>query len=274
VWVSDDEGNDWIRVSPEAQGIDEPGDQGMRSVTTTGPTIVAVGFTRRGGDTDAAVWISSDATSWALQRTGQLADEDDQEMKSVTTFGGILVAAGFSESTEGKDAAVWTSSNGFDWNRATGELDGEGDQQINAVVAGGPGLVAVGQSTVDGDEDAAVWTSVDGTHWVRVDDETGSLGGTGSEQEISAVAVWEGGIVAAGREVVDDEIDGAIWISSDGTRWIRQSPTAPELSAFVGIEEEQGVRALVVDGDRFVAFGREGRGGDDDADVWIGQLAS
>ena len=273
VWISDDEGISWNRVAPEARGIDEPGNQGMRGVASTGSNIVAVGFTRRGGDTDAAVWISSDASSWALQQTGQLAEEGDQEMKSVTTFGGILVAAGFSESTEGKDAAVWTSLNGFDWDRATGDLDDEGDQQINAVVAGGPGLVAVGQSTVDGDEDAAVWTSVDGRRWLRVDDVTGSLGGSGI-QEMSAVVTWDGGLVAAGREVLDDEIDGAIWISSDGTTWIRQSPTSPELSAFVGIEEEQGVRALVVDDDRFVAFGREGRGGDDDADVWIGQLAS
>lgn len=274
VWISDDEGVSWNRVAPEARGMDEPGNQGMRGVVSSGSNVVAVGFTRRGGDTDAAVWISSDALSWVLLQTGQLEDEGDQEMKSVTTFGEILVAAGFSESTDGRDAAVWISTNGYEWRRASGELGGEGDQQINAIVAGGPGLVAVGQETIDGDENAAVWTSVDGRRWLRVDDVTGSLGGTGSTQEISAVAVWEGGLVAAGREVLDDEIDGAIWISSDGTTWIRQSPTSPELSAFVGVEEEQGVRALVVDGDRFVAFGREGRGGDDDADVWIGQLAN
>jgi DNA-binding SARP family transcriptional activator len=270
IWTSDDAGLTWARVDPEARGIREPGDQGVRGVTSTGSKVVAVGFTRRGGDEDAAIWTSSDAEDWALAVPTNLDEAGDQQMITVTNFRGLIVAGGVSDSGESKDAVIWTSPDGQDWDRLSdGSLSGEGDQQINAITVGGPGLVAVGEETIDGDENAAVWTSIDGTNWDRVEDPSGALGGSGSQQ-MSAVADSDVGLVAAGNEVLNGT-NGALWVSADGTTWSRVPPAEITTLADFG---RQVVRALVTTQDGFVAFGWEGRGGDDDADAWIGRVAT
>jgi DNA-binding SARP family transcriptional activator len=270
IWISDDAGLTWARVDPEAEGIREPGDQGVRGVTSTGSKVVAVGFTRRRGDEDAAIWTSSDAEDWALAVPTNLDEAGDQQMITVTNFRGLIVAGGVSDSGEGKEAVVWTSPDGQDWDRLSdGSLSGEGDQQINAITSGGPGLVAVGEETIDGDENAAVWTSIDGTNWDRVEDPSGALGGSGSQQ-ISAVADSDVGLVAAGNEVLNGT-NGALWVSADGTTWSRVPPAEITTLADFG---RQVVRALVTTQDGFVAFGWEGRGGDDDADAWFGRVAT
>jgi hypothetical protein len=150
-------------------------------------------------------------------------------------------------------------------------LAGDGNQQINAILAGGPGLVAVGSETVDGDQNAAVWISADGAEWDRVEDPAGPLGGPGLQQ-MSAVTVSDETFVAAGTEKVGNETDGAVWTSLDAITWIRLPPTAIETASFTEAGRGEGVRDLLVDGDRFLALGREWRSGDDDADVWIGRL--
>ena len=191
-------------------------------------------------------------------------------MIAVTNFRGLIVAAGVSDSGEDKEAVIWTSPDGQDWDRLSdGSLSGEGDQQINAITSGGPGLVAVGEETIDGDENAAVWTSIDGTNWDRVEDPSGALGGSGSQQ-ISAVADSDVGLVAAGNEVLNGT-NGALWVSADGTTWSRVPPAEITTLADFG---RQVVRALVTTQDGFVAFGWEGRGGDDDADAWVGRVAT
>jgi DNA-binding SARP family transcriptional activator len=272
VWTSDDGGISWDRIDPDAQAMGGRGDQGVRGVTSTGSKVVAVGYTRQAGDADAAIWTSSDAEDWTLSIPSNLSELGDQQMITVTTLDGLLIAGGFSESPEGKDAFVWTSTDGTDWDRVDDDsLGGDGDQQINAIAAGGPGLLAVGQESIDGDTNAAVWTSIDGTSWVRVQDPTRVFEGDGSQQ-MSAVASSDVGLVAAGSEVLNGT-NGAVWISADGTTWARVLPTSPEIAPLVDFGR-QGVRALLTTDDGFVALGWEGRGGDDDADVWVGELVS
>ncbi len=271
VWTSDDGGLSWDRFDPGSNAMGVRGDQGVRGVTTTGSKVIAVGYTRQAGDADAAIWTSSDAESWTLLVPSDLSELGDQQMITVTTLDGLFVAGGFSESPESKDAFVWTSTDGSDWKRVDDDsLGGDGDQQINAIVTGGPGLVAVGQESIDGDTNAAVWTSIDGISWERVQDPAGVFQGDGSQQ-MSAVAASDVGLVAAGSEVLNGT-NGAVWISADGTAWARVPAGSPEIAPLVDFGR-QGIRALLTTDDGFVALGWEGRGGDDDADVWIGQLA-
>jgi hypothetical protein len=270
VWTIAAGATGWSRVDPDAPGMREPGDQWVRGVTWTGSHVVAVGANRLHGDDDAAIWISTDGLGWALAVQGELGQPGDQQMTTVTMLGDRIVAAGYSEVPGNRDAAVWISrDDGATWDPVEDDaLGGEGDQQINAVIPAGPGLVAVGQEDRDGDRNAAVWTSTDGLRWERVDDPNDVLGGPGLQQ-MSGLAASDGVIVAAGSEVVDREIDGAVWTSRDGTTWTREDPTSPEMSTFTDYGR-QGVRAILSTDAGFVAMGREGRGPNDDADVWIG----
>jgi hypothetical protein len=273
VWTLEDDAVSWSRVDPNGPGIREPGDQWVRGVTWTGSEVVAVGYSRIEGDEDVAIWVSSDTRHWSQLTPSNLGRPGNQQMATVTTSDDHVVAAGFAGSPAGRDAAVWLSRDGVDWNRvADPDLGGEGDQQINALLVGGPGLIAVGQETTVGDQNAAVWVSADGRAWERVEDPTGALQGPGSQQ-MSTVASVNGLIVAAGTDVVDSTQDAAVWTSTDGTSWTREPPTSSGMSTFTDYGR-QGVRALVAFDGGFVALGREGRGGDDDADVWTGRVVT
>jgi DNA-binding SARP family transcriptional activator len=271
VWTLDDGSALWARVAPDTAGIRERGDQTLRAATWDGSHVVAVGFSRRAGDEDAAMWLSSDGDRWTFQTPSNLDEPGDQEMTTVTTLGSLVVAGGFTTTSEGTDAAIWISSDPVEWRRVSDPSLGDvGDQQINAVVAGGPGLIAVGQETVDGDQDAVVWTSVNGSEWDRVEDPEGSFGGPGAQQ-MSAIVGGREILIAAGSETLGRETDGAVWTSVDGSRWVRLT-TSLATSALTDFGRSEGVRDLLATEDRFIALGRERRGQDDDANVWIGQL--
>ena len=115
-----------------------------------------------------------------------------------------------------------------------------------------------------------MWISADGMVWERVDD-TEAFGDDEAQQQMSAIVSGQEMLVAAGSETMGRETDGAVWTSLDGITWRRQ-PTTLAMSAFTDIGRSEGVRDLVATQDRFIALGRERRGHDDDADIWIGLL--
>jgi hypothetical protein len=188
----------------------------------------------------------------------------------VTTFGALVVAAGFSQVAD-RDAAIWTTTNGIDWDREQSpDLGGEGDQQINTVIATGTRFVAVGQETIDGDEDAAVWVSRYGDRWHRLPDLGDVFGGPGA-QRLSAVAASPFGLVAAGTETNGPIADAALWYASRRSSWTRILGTDPNVTTFTDIGR-QSIHALVATSDGYLAFGSEGAGADSDADIWIGTV--
>ena len=122
--------------------------------------------------------------------------------------------------------------------------------------------------TADFPKKTAQSTRQPGRAWNRIEDPADALGGPGSQQ-LSAVASSDGLIVAAGTETLDREKNGAVWLSTDGMSWSRQSPTAPGMSTLSDFGR-QGIRELLVVDGVVVALGWEGRGTDDDADAWLG----
>jgi hypothetical protein len=192
--------------------------QEMLGVAATGGGFVAVGRDTdpAGGNFDAAVWRSADGSTWervALPADG-FSGPESQGMNDVVSTGTGLVAVG----RDGLDAAVWRSGDGITWERVSSDvLQGPGAQEMIAVVAGGPGLVVVGYDDVGGDRrrDAAVWT-FDGVDWSRAGgDALAAAGG----QEMRAVAVVGGQILAAGSDSAGADRDGAVWTSPDALEW-------------------------------------------------------
>jgi hypothetical protein len=256
VWTSTD-GQTWTPVQdPKALG--GPGDQVMNRVATGGPGFVAVGFDPSGQRSAAAVWTSSDGSTWQRVTGSREALAGDQlKMRDVTDGGPGLVAVGFSGPQGNSDAVVWTSADGTTWTRLTGSpkvFGGPGSQVMATVVAGGPGLVAVGADNTD----AAVWASKDGTTWTKVPADP-AVFGVGGDQFMNFAVSTPKGIVAVGA----DGQDAAVWVSADGEHWKRDHS-----AVFTGPGEQQA-KGITLSGNRLIATGWDGRGDDLDAAVWV-----
>jgi len=105
VWVSQD-GLAWTLVSEDADVFGGTDDQKMVAVAAGGPGLVAVGWDRSPGDADAAVWTSSDGTTWTPVVDDEMfGGAGDQEMYGVAMGASRLVAVG----RDGANAAVWVS---------------------------------------------------------------------------------------------------------------------------------------------------------------------
>jgi hypothetical protein len=107
VWLFD---GDWRRVS--ADELEAPGGQEMRAVARVGGAFVAGGFDRASGDSDAAVWTSSDAVLWRPVAADELGGAGDQAVNALLGLpGGAALAAGDAPapgSSAGQDAAAWS----------------------------------------------------------------------------------------------------------------------------------------------------------------------
>jgi hypothetical protein len=245
VWTSPD-GLSWTRVPHDEAVFGGSVNATMLSVTTGGPGLVAVGYVGllegdeisavhlpADRDQDAAVWTSSDGYTWTRVPDDEAVFGGDsyQLMYAVTEAASGLVAVGYDGPPHARNAAVWTSPDGYTWTRVPDDQSALEGGVMRSVIAADPGLVAVGQSDwLDGDpssatgatirHDAAVWTSPDGLTWTRIPDDEAVFAGSG-EQRMRSVAVGGSGLVAAGAEYSDGEWHAAVWTSPDAYTWSR-----------------------------------------------------
>ncbi len=155
VWVSVD-GYTWIHVDDEAV-FDGLG-AGVVSMTAGGPGLVAVGFIQSTTDCswggchfDGAVWVSADGYTWThIDDDAMFGGPGDQAIFAVTAGGPGLVAIGQSVSN-GWEAVVWQSTDGYTWTR----IDDPGCFGVSVLMAAWErGLVAF--SDVGADQVACV----------------------------------------------------------------------------------------------------------------------
>jgi hypothetical protein len=214
LWIRQS-GGPWQEISGGALG--GGGNQIAYRVRALGNKLVAVGTDDRGGDLDAAVWISADAQHWlrVADRTGQLGGKGDQVLLDVVRLGTGMVAGGFATGTQGRDGALWRSADGVTWSRVPGQsnLEGPGNQvitRLNPNIAGFR-LGAFGRDTSTGSADAAVWLSADGSTVRR----EAILGGS-RDQSIQSAAISGGLVVLVGSDSFNDDLDAAVWTAKLG----------------------------------------------------------
>jgi hypothetical protein len=218
------------------------------AVATTSPTTVAT----------APTTPPIEASSW--QRLDPADEAIPGGMGRVVEGGPGFVAVGADGSGGDFDAAVWTSVDGYVWERVAHDeavFGGPGDQVMQGLAAGGPGFVAAGFDT---DRGVVVWTSTDGLVWTRIVD----LGGLFAQD----VAVGDDILVVVG---MDEGADGsqiaAVWTSPDGLAWTR----VPHDEDVFGGDGNQAVNAVAHGVSGFVAVGYEFEQAspDFDAAVWV-----
>ena len=255
IWTSPD-GSMWTRVAHDEAVFGGPGDQRVEAVTTLSDDRgwLAVGSDGQG---DAAVWVSSDGSTWARIAVEGLGGPADQVLLDVVAGQRGLVAVG----SDGGSAAAWTSPDGTAWART--DL---GPGRASALAVGDTGLVAVG-STAGDDLDAASWHSADGTTWARAegDDLTGP-----SDQQLAGVTTGDDVIVAVGATNLGGGGDAAAWTSGSAGTWSR---SAHDENVFGG-DQAQHMADVASVGNLAVAVGWSGSGPESrDAAVWTTDLA-
>lgn len=270
VWVSED-GLAWERVPHDERSLGGVNFQAMQSVASSDSRLVAAGADTAGGTFDAAVWYSDDGRVWRrVPHDDELfGGPNEQDINAVASGGSGFVAAGLAEfDVPGdRDVAIWTSSDGEEWERVSHDEElfgGAEDQVVMAVVAGKQGLVAVGYDEAGGDRDAAAWRSDDGLTWSRTQLGQPSLGGDGN-QVMVGIAAAEGGLIAVGRDEAGGTRWAALWTSSDAVEWDR----TPSGSTFEGGIYGPVMLGVADRGGSRVVVGVDGTEGDDDAAAWV-----
>ena len=237
LWTSSD-GLIWNRNARDEAVFGGDGEQTMGDVAVGTGRVVVVGTDTSGGDSDAAVWTSSDGVSWTRipHDEATLGGDGEQAMLAVVVGGPGFVTVGSDASGGDGDIAVWTSPDGVTWTRVPPDpaiFGGDGDQWAADVAAGDLGVIAVGSDFRSGYGDAAVWTSADGLAWTRIANDDEVLGGPGAEYMWS-VTTGGPGVVAVGSAWFGiDQYRAATWTSPDGATWTR-TPEDPALTGSNG----------------------------------------
>lgn len=272
VWVSED-GVVWTQVKSPALGGE--GIQQMLDVVELDDRLIAVGYSSVDEEADGRVWASTDGVTWEAYDDPDLGGSDDQWIAAVTIGGPGLVAVGFEGRIEvdsfDTDAAIWTSSDGVDWDRAppSRTMAGRGSRELWAVTEFDERVIAGG--AVGGS--AAVWTSTDGVTWSRVTGPNNFTGSANGRALIQGMAIGGPGVIAVGEA----DNDAAIWTSTDGESWSRVNNPG-----VLGGEGTQGIANVIDSQFGLVAVGFDtggerinflGRGSEEDMDgvVWISE---
>jgi hypothetical protein len=172
------------------------------------------------------------------------------------------VVVGSRRTSEGQDAAVWTSTDGNVWKAAAKKaLAAGGDQQMLGVAFWTKfgRLVAGGYDASGNDADAALWISDDASSWDRIS----VPAERGVNELINRVNGTRVGLVGAGWRTggTTDGEDGAIWILGAPTASV-ELVSDPDLG---GPGDQRVNRVVQLAAGRFVAVGLDqGRVG-----VWV-----
>jgi len=214
VTVAETEPMDWSRVSLGA--VAARGE--MTTVIRGGPGLIAGGFASVDGDRVAAVWTSTDGSTWERvpHDAAVFGGEDAHSITGLAAGDTEYVAVGSS----GRDGMAWTSVDGYVWERVpqSASFVGEGWVKMTAVTYGPGAYVAVGyESEPDTDymiDHGVVWVSPDGLTWDRVDSDLFV-----DQILLDDVAANDSGYVAVGLDWTPTPIHPGVWISEDGRTW-------------------------------------------------------
>ena len=264
-WYSEDGGVSWQQSDEVSPGTS------MHAVVAT-----PRGFTAFGRD-DAttsvgATWTSGDGSIWRRVDEPGFEASGTWSVRGVFGTGSDAIAVGQAVGADDTwDAAVWEFRGGA-WVQIDPEaFAAEGDQQLLDVVGSDGTVVAVG---AEEDERAIAWTKGGDGAWVRSEVAVPA----GVQTSMAAVTMVDDRyFVAAGwAESPSDDlnVDAAVWFSTDGLSWRRQSPRTDAALDLAGPGFET-IRALMTnDADGTVlAFGEEADNAEYEnshAQVWIG----
>jgi hypothetical protein len=200
VWASPG-GREWQRVANAA--LASEGNQSMAGVVAIPGAVVAVGTdeTANRSQSDAAVWLVAEGSSWERIRDPDLGGADRQAIYGVAYADSTgLVAVGSDVTITGHEG-VWTSPDGRSWEHVSAGFADPGLSVMYSLAIVPTGVVAVGRE-FHGDTDygnAGVWRSADGRGWQQLKGEP-ALEGAGEQVIWDITPLSEGFLAVGARE--------------------------------------------------------------------------
>ncbi len=179
--------------------------------------------------TIATLFTTIDGTTWVEGPAESAALFDSSGVGDVLGGGERLIAVGASPWGEFvPTAAVWTSTDGLNWELVTPRRVGFSDAYMHTIIDTGDQFVAVGGNPFDTGLMAAL-ASPDGIKWRRLPPPDEQANPNVAYMEAVAITQIDGTIYAAGRDYDARRSDGlqelaALWVSSDGATWERITP--------------------------------------------------
>ncbi len=275
VWVSEDEGHTWTRLShEEAFGTGNSCETGS-IISTTGSVIsTSNGFLAAYHD----IWASQDGLHWT--KVGSVGRDDVVEDLAITPSGIVGVGQAWEPVQQ---SAAWWSANSTEWTRVSDE-DGQFRAShhllswLGSVVATDNGLVAVGTAGANYASymslDAAVWLSSNGHTWRRMHDP--ELKGDHQEVMRDVIAVGDlliavgetsGGLGYWPQPLPGTYSNGVVWISEDdGATWHRMDDHDRVFGSYLA--DWITLRGIASSGSQLVAAGYDSEG----LAVWTGTI--
>jgi hypothetical protein len=220
---------------------DEEGDGGDAAEPAGEPvwTVVGSTYSPEGDATSATVWTSEDGREWAAETVAEGRPGRDVSIAAADRSPRGIIAVGRAGAGDESDGAVWLQD-GDGWRGSTpDEMGGEDEQWAFDVAAGPQGMLVAGGEGVWGDVRPRLWFSPDGDSWTSVDGGAGGVFDATGEETVRAVTAAGDGFVAVGTRTLDNEQDGLVWYSPDGTEW--EQVEAPTLAG----SHRQDVLAVV-----------------------------
>jgi hypothetical protein len=211
VWTSANNGATWHRST-----VAGAADAAMSDVIATSSGFVAVGVdghpsggTQLIGIRGAAVWTSTNGTTWA--RTPYQASFAGAQMDHVIAADSVLVATGLDVPTGSGSVAppIWRSSDGLTWTRAAAVSPSPLSLGADAPIWTGTSFVVSGTEILG--DGRYVWTSTDGLGWSIADVQGAAAPSLVGLATTGSTIVLAGTTSAGGRAL--------LWQSSGGQSW-------------------------------------------------------
>jgi actin-like ATPase involved in cell morphogenesis len=152
VFTSTVGGNSWNRVP--ATGLDGTGPQLVRRVVVTKDGFMAVGSALSGAGQGAAMWTSTDGTTWQVW---PYLPEGSPTLSALAVRGdGRLISCGSIGSSDRPEVSCWVQNEQQLWDRW--DVGGSPTPLfLYGLVSGESGMLMVGAGLAGGSADAAVW---------------------------------------------------------------------------------------------------------------------
>ena len=263
IWLSDDLGETWQRVSLES----DPPVLGLSTVEPFGAGFLAAGD---------GIWVSPDGETWTRTSSDDFTDYVD----NLADVGSGWVAFGSGDGPHG----MWISADGYDWEGVS--FRGSLDDQMRDVVATNDGLIGFGELLVGDRTQPATWQSDHGTNWELLNS---NLNGSNTIYDHIAIAIEPIGdwLIAVGnQETRFLWHKPRLWMSPDqGGSWVElpladvfggfQDPGS-RVSDLIVINANDGRATIVAVGAWAPSENRQTSGAGPvelyDGAVWIGTL--
>ena len=212
--LTSDDGATWAPVSDDSAfvGVD------VADVTVGGPGFVAIGTTSGdpsvGATSDVAIVTSTDGLAW--RRIPPDPVFADAYAGSITAYGDRLIVHGSSDAAG--SVPVWTSADGFSWERA------DAGRSMAVVIVGPSGWLGGAADGNADDATAAMFRSTDGLAWARTDLPVETVT-SGRARAVLDITIGPRGVVARGIASAGCGFGASCaafpvaWWSSDGVDW-------------------------------------------------------